>query len=501
MSIIENFVKKKLKNYKIQINSADQNLPVKIQHDKSVAVIGSGIAGLTSAILLSEKGFKVKLFERDNFLGGKVGSWQTKFDDGYEAKVEHGFHAFFRQYYNLREILKKIDSFKHLIPIDDYLIMTKKHGDFSFKDIHKTPVLNILSMRKAGVYSLKDAMSNHKFSNMLALLKYDKEKTFEKYDQMSFQEFADYIGLPPAMRLMFTTFSRAFFAEPKYISMAELIKSFHFYFLSNDHGLLYDVLDDDFKNTLLNPAEKFIKMNGGEIETNSPIYSINKVDNKFVIKDQSFDYLVMGTDIHGTKKIFSNSDFIKYGETDFYNQIMNQKKSQRYAVLRVWTDKRIGDDLPFFIFTDAIEILDSVTIYHNMEKESADWANKNNGGIYEFHSYALPDNFDEAKVRDQFLEEFYAYFPEMKSAKIIYENLQVKKDFTAFHTGLYKNRPGPITKIPNLYLSGDWIKLPIPAMLMEASATSAMYAVNDICEKENIKPVPIYSVPLEGIFA
>ena len=501
MRIVNNIIKKRLSNYQIQVNQIDESLPFKINSEKKVAIIGAGIAGLTSAILLTERGFKVKLIERDNFLGGKVGSWDVKFDDGFETKVEHGFHAFFRQYYNLREILKKIDAHKHLIPINDYLIMTKKHGDFSFKDIDTTPILNILSMRKAGVYSLKDAMSNHKFSNMLALLKYDKEKTFEKYDNMSFKEFADFINLPPAMRLMFTTFSRAFFSEPQYISMAELIKSFHFYFLSNDHGLLYDVLNDDFQNTLLKPAAKFITENGGEIISDSPVHSINRVDGKFIINDEFFDYLIMGTDIPGTKKIFSNSDFIKYEETNFYNQIMNQKKSQRYAVLRIWTDKRIGDNLPFFIFTDAVEILDSITIYHNMEKESADWAEKNNGGIYELHCYALPDDFHESKVRNQFIDEFYLYFPEMKSANILYENLQVKKDFTAFHTGLYKNRPSPITSINNLYLTGDWIKLPIPAMLMEAAASSAIYAANDISEKEKIKASPILSVPLKGIFA
>jgi carotenoid phi-ring synthase / carotenoid chi-ring synthase len=499
MSIVENYIKKKLDNYKIQVNEVDGTLPTRIDSKKSVAIVGSGIAGLTSAILLSERGFKVKLFEKDSFLGGKVGSWNVNFNDGFETKVEHGFHAFFRQYYNLREVLKKIDAYKYLSPIDDYLIMTKKHGDFSFKDIDTTPIKNILSMRKAGVYSLKDAMSNHKFSNMLALLKYDKVKTFDKYDHMSFKEFADFINLPPEMRLMFTTFSRAFFAEPQYISMAELIKSFHFYFLSNDHGLLYDVLNDDFQNTLLEPAANFIKNNGGEIILNSPVHSIQKLDDKFIVNNESFDYLVMGTDIHGTKKIFSNSEFIKYGKPDFYNQIMSQKKSQRYAVLRIWTKKRIGDDLPFFIFTDAVEILDSVTIYHKMEKESAEWAENNNGGIYELHSYALPDNFDENKVREQFLAEFYVYFPEMKSAKILYENLQVKKDFTAFHTGLHKNRPGPITEISNLFLTGDWIKLPIPAMLMEASASSAYYAVNNILKDENIQPEPIFSVPLKGI--
>jgi isorenieratene synthase len=501
MSLLENFVKKKLSNYQVEVNKIDKNLPKKISAEKKVAIIGSGIAGLTSAVLLSERGFKVKLFERDNFLGGKVGSWKVKFNDEYTANVEHGFHAFFRQYYNLREILKKNDSYKYLIPISDYFIKTKAHGDFSFADIEKTPIANILSMRKSGIYSFKDILSNPKFSKLITLLTYDKEKTFAKFDHVSFQQFADEVNLPPAMRLMFTTFSRAFFAEPQYISMAELIKSFHFYFLSNDHGLIYDVLNDDFQSTILNPAKKFIEDNGGEVIMNSPFLSIQKFENKFVVGNEKFDYMILGTDIHGTKKIFSNSDFIKYGHTDYYNQIMNQKKSQRYAVLRLWMDKRIGDYLPFFVFTDALKILDSITFYHNMEKESADWANKNNGGIYELHSYALPDDFDEEKVREQFLEEMYAYFPELKSVNILHEHIQIKKDFTAFHTNLYENRPTPITDVENLYLTGDWIKLPIPAMLMEASASSAYFAVNDIFNKETIQEERILSVPLKGIFS
>ena len=151
------------------------------------------------------------------------------------------------------------------------------------------------------------------------------------------------------------------------------------------------------------------------------------------------------------------------------------------------------------MFTDAFEILDSVTFYHNMEKESQEWSEKTGGGIYELHSYALPDNFDETEVRDQFINEFFEYFPELKSAKILYEHIQIKKDFTAFHTNLHKNRPEPISEINNLYLTGDWIRLPIPAMLMEASASSAIYAVNDILEKEKLQTTPIFSVPMKGV--
>ncbi|MBE0551619.1 MAG: hypothetical protein IH619_04490, partial [Ignavibacterium sp.] len=88
---------------------------------------------------------------------------------------------------------------------------------------------------------------------------YNREKTFSKFDNVSFKDFAEDVKLPPEMQLMFTTFSRAFFAEPQYISMAELIKSFHSYFLSNDLGLLYDVLNDDFEDTLWKPAKKLFE--------------------------------------------------------------------------------------------------------------------------------------------------------------------------------------------------------------------------------------------------
>jgi isorenieratene synthase len=501
MSFLETKIQNRLGGYKHRLNTIDESLPEKLSNKKSAAIIGAGIAGLTSAIYLAERDFDVFVFEKNNYLGGKIGSWSVKFDDGFEINVEHGFHAFFRQYYNLKNLLQKIDCAKHLIPIDDYLILTKKLGNFSFKDIDTTPVKNILSMRKKGIYSFTDAMFKMKGLKLLELLKYDSGKTFRQFDNISFEDFANDTKLPPAMRLMFTTFSRAFFAEPKYISMAELIKSFHFYFLSNDHGLIYDVLNDDFEATLLNPAKEFIEKHSGTIFLNSPVTTIEKAAGKFNVQGKIVDYVILASDIPGIKRAVQYSPTIRNNYPDFVKQIQEQKESQRYAVLRIWTDKKLTGDYPFFIFTDALEILDSITIYHQMEKTSEEWVKKNGGGIYELHCYAVPNDFEESKVRDQFIKEFVEYFPEMEGAEILYENLQVKDDFTAFHTGLNKNRPGPITEIENLYLAGDWVRLPCPAMLMEAAATSAMIAVNDIFSKENLKQEVIWTVPLKGLMS
>jgi isorenieratene synthase len=134
-----------------------------------------------------------------------------------------------------------------------------------------------------------------------------------------------------------------------------------------------------------------------------------------------------------------------------------------------------------------------------MEKSSEEWVKKNGGGIFELHSYAVPDDFPEAEVRNQFLKEFDEYFPEIKGYKVRYEHLQVKDDFTAFHTNLFKTRPKVKTEVENLFLAGDWVRLESPAMLMEAATTSAMVASNSIFRNEGLKEEPVLSVPLKGL--
>ncbi len=500
--LVEKFVKNKLGSFEQLINPIDQHQPMTLAKTKRVAVIGGGLAGVSAAIILAERGFQVELFERDNFLGGKLGSWNVKFADGFETNVEHGFHAFFRQYYNLRRILGKINALKNLKPITDYLILTHSLGSFSFTGIETMPILNLLSLRRTGVYHLSDMIGKLKLDKMMALLQYDREQTFEQYDSTTFKDYADAAKLPPAMRLMFTTFSRAFFAEPQYISMAELIKSFHFYFLSNNHGLIYDVLDDDFADSLWEPAKNYLKGFDAVLHLNSPVAKLGRKKQKWIINNREFDYTILATDIPGTQNIISSSAYIRKNHKSFAEQISAQKISQKYAVLRIWTDHDLAGDLPFFIFTDALKILDSITIYHRMEESSRRWAEKYGGGIYELHCYALPCGFDQPEeIRNQLLNEFEAYFPEMKGMKILHENLQVRADFTAFHTNLFKDRPTHKSGIAGLYMAGDWVKLPIPAMLMEASSTSAILAVNEILKTERLQEEPVYSVPVKGIFA
>ncbi len=195
-TILERVIEKKLGGYEQIFNQPATHLPYRLSAAKSVAVIGGGLAGISAAVYLAERNFKVDLYESNSYLGGKLGSWKYRFADGFETNIEHGFHAFFRQYYNLRRLLEKVGALKNLIPIDDYLIMTLNQGNYSFKSISRTPLLNLLSMRKTGVYSLRDILTNPQFIRMLDLLKYEQQRTFNKFDAVTFQTFAEQTGLP-----------------------------------------------------------------------------------------------------------------------------------------------------------------------------------------------------------------------------------------------------------------------------------------------------------------
>ena len=58
--------------------------------------------------------------------------------------MSRGFHAFFRQYYNLRAVLRRTDpTLERLRPLDDYPLVRDGGGSDSFAHIPRTPPWNL----------------------------------------------------------------------------------------------------------------------------------------------------------------------------------------------------------------------------------------------------------------------------------------------------------------------------------------------------------------------
>ena len=71
----------------------------------TVAIAGGGLAGLAAACALSDKGFRVTLFEKRPFLGGRASSWEQP---GTGEVVDNCQHVLFRLCTNLMEFYHRI---------------------------------------------------------------------------------------------------------------------------------------------------------------------------------------------------------------------------------------------------------------------------------------------------------------------------------------------------------------------------------------------------------
>jgi isorenieratene synthase len=500
-TVLRRMIRVRLGGYRQQVNVVRPEGAPHLARPRRVAVVGAGLAGLRAATVLGHRGFAVDLFEKADHLGGKIGAWQHRLADGTTVEVEHGFHAFFRHYYNLGRFMDEVGASRHLRPIEDYRILTRTGEAYGFKDLETAPVLNILAMLATPMLRPRDILMRPRLARLIALLAYDPERTFARYDDLSFDAFANRVDLPPALRLVFYSFARAFFATPDRMSAAEVIKSFHFFYLSHDRGLLYDHPSDTYGRTVLEPMQARLDAVGATLRLGVEVGTIASEGDGFRIGDEPFDYLVLAPDVVGARTIADASPDLHRIAPWAMANLSALRPSQPHAVLRLWMDEPSGAGLPGFVITDKKELLDSITFVHRVEESSAAWASRSGGSVLELHCYAVPDGARESGIAETLKEELFDYLPELRRARMLGEHLQVNRNFTAFHTGMHARRPAVETEYPRLVLAGDWVALPLPAMLMEAAATSGLTAANAILRQEGVREEPVYSVPLRGLLA
>jgi oxygen-dependent protoporphyrinogen oxidase len=190
-----------------------------------VAVIGSGAAGLAAAYGLHKAGHRVKLFERNDELGGRI---KTLYRDGFT--IEEGPTQMVRSYTTILGIIEDSGMGGDIIPASSLLGMldaSKTTHDFSIEhvygDMAKTRLLTVrekLDLAKLGFDVLRnkknldpeDLSKMHELDHMSAL-----DYGRKRFNSSVFDNFVDpvvrgFTGTAPAnvsascMLFVFATF-------------------------------------------------------------------------------------------------------------------------------------------------------------------------------------------------------------------------------------------------------------------------------------------------------
>lgn len=470
---------------------------------RRVVVIGGGIAGLSAAVALAERGVRVDLFERAATFGGRARSWPLADD----RTMSRGFHAFFRQYYNLRAVLRRADpALQRLTPVADYPLLLAGGTRDSFARLPRRPPWNVGAFVLTSPSFPLAALTRVDVGTALELVRARFPETADRYDDLSAAEFLNRLHFPTQARhLALEVFSRSFFAPADNFSAGEMIAMFHAYFTGSAEGLLFDVPDDDYDAALWAPLVGYLRGLGVRCHADTTIDSVQLGDGQVAgVRVRAggasldADAAVVATDPRSARALLSRVTGPAAGWSTWRDRIGGLRNAPPFVVGRMWLDRPAPPELPTFLGTSGFDGLDNVSVVSRFERGAARWADEHGGSVVELHAYAVAES-EEGGLRRRLGRALTRIAPQLTSASVVHEQWLWHDDCPLLAPGDLSARPRAASPDPRLVLAGDWLRTDEPVALMERAATTGLRAANALLAQWGVAGHDIWTVPLRGV--
>lgn len=254
-------------SYRSEGAEQTSGLADRLESSKKAVIIGGGLAGISVAMELAKRNFDVTLIEASADLGGKLTGWDVD-ALGERFPVEHGFHGYFNQYYNLNEMFAESGVGDVFMPAPGYPVLFKERPLEVFGNTPKLFPLNIFSvLQQSDSLDLFPILKD--FDGMMPVLnmfRYEYERTFEEYDGIDFMTYCQEQKVhEPFFRTVLHPFSDATMNRMEVLSAAEAIRYFHFYFMGSPEALGYRITTKNCMDALVRPMERRLKELGVKI--------------------------------------------------------------------------------------------------------------------------------------------------------------------------------------------------------------------------------------------
>ncbi|KAH9617841.1 hypothetical protein KSS87_012408 [Heliosperma pusillum] len=301
-----------------------------------VAIIGAGLAGMSTAVELLDQGHEVDIYESRPFIGGKVGS----FIDRRGNHIEMGLHVFFGCYNNLFRLMKKAGADQNLLVKDHTHTFVNKGGEIGELDFRfpvGAPIHGIrafLATNQLKTYDkARNALALALSPVVRALVDPDGAmQDIRNLDSISFSDwFMSKGGTRASIQRMWDPVAYALgFIDCDNISARCMLTIFSLFATKTEASLLR-MLKGSPDMYLSGPIRKYIEKKGGRFHlrwgcrkilydqsSNGDTYvtglSLSKATNKKTVKADAY---VAACDVPGIKRLLPG----EWKSSDFFHNI------------------------------------------------------------------------------------------------------------------------------------------------------------------------------------
>jgi zeta-carotene desaturase len=441
-----------------------------IQSSPTVAIAGGGLAGLAAACALADAGFRVTLFEKRPFLGGRASSYEHP---GTGEVVDNCQHVLFKVCTNLVKFYEHIGVADHICWFDQ-MNFIEPGGRVSVMKSSPLPAPLHTSPSFLGFPFLNAA---DKLAITRALI--PLTLTIPRDNGHSFRAWLDEHGQTAnaIARFWHPILISALSEELDRISVpaaAQVVRESMKTPVARHMGVPTLPLTD-----LYNAAGDYVRAHGGTLHFRCPVENFTadasgvrlRVRGNSATPEEHFDYLVLALPFDALESLLP-----PVPESTPIREKISHFENSPITGIHLWFDRQITD-------LDHAVLLDRTIqwMFHKSRLQPMRTQNGSGSGAGSYIELVVSSSKtliekSRAEIIDLALSEVREFFPCAREANLIKST--VIKEVNATYSprpGIDAHRPTPVTPWPRVFLAGDWIATGWPAT-MEGAVRSGYLA-------------------------
>ncbi len=447
-----------------------------------VAIVGAGLAGMTTAIDLVDAGYEVEIFESRPFIGGKVGSWIDKD----ENHLEMGLHVFFGCYYNLFALMKKVGALDNLrLKQHTHTFLNKggRVGELDFRFITGAPFNGLKAFFTTSQLSAVDKIANSLALGtspiVKGLINFEAAmQDIRKLDSISFADwFRNHGGNQGSLNKMWNPIAYALgFIDTENISARCMLTIFQFFATKTEASVLR-MLQGSPQEYLHQPIIDYLEKKGTKIHTRRQVREIKysnqekiEVTGLLIAKGETeeiitADAYVFACDIPGIQKVLPSS-WRTYPEFDNIYKLEAVPVATVQLRFNGWVTE-LQDDYKRTQLKQA-EGIDNLLYTADADfscfadlalTSPSDYYREGEGSLLQL-VLTPGDPFikeNNENIANHVLKQVYELFPSSRSLKMTwYSVVKLAQSLYREAPGMDIYRPAQKTPIDNFFLAGSY---------------------------------------------